>query len=755
MSFDSVKNKIFVITTVIVSLIYLAWRIFFTIPFEYGLIAIISGLYLLITEIIGMFEASIHFYNMTKVESPQRPQIEDHNYPHVDVFIATYNEPVELLYKTINGCLYMDYPDKSKVHIYLCDDSNRKEMKDLCNKMNINYITREERKHAKAGNLNNAMAHTTSPLIVTMDADMIPMHDFLISCVPYFFTGEKVGFVQTPQSFYNPDLFQFNLHSEGRIPNEQDYFYRDIQVGRNKSNSVIYGGSNTIISRGALEKIGGFATGVITEDFATGIAIQSKGYKCYALNSIHASGLSPSDLRSLIKQRERWARGCIQTGRKQNILFKRGLTIPQKLNYIASVLYWFFPLKRLIYIMAPILFTVFNVIVVKCTLLEVLIFWLPMYILTNICIRKLSGNIRSNKWTNVYENILFPSLFFPVILETFCISQRKFAVTRKDKVEDDKTYQIMRALPHIFFAVLSIIGIVNSIRWTFKTGSIGMIVVLFWLLINFYNVIMSIFFMTGRKSYRKYERTMAKVDCTIENNDFNISCLTNDISEEGFSIVLNLPKYIDYKTEWDITLRSDRYNTRFKGEIVHVHNMKDTWKYSFHIVNIEEEDKRQLLQIIYDRVPSLPRILDKDGSTFEDLKINTFKRMGKGIFSNRKLARFALEEKVKTIDNHIVTLKDFNYEYSRINTGENSLDRLIIPLDHHIILNCKYVSTDNNSGDKLYFITNYESFAQDKNFEDILGKWINNFNEITEEKKKDDKNKKSTISDELDEMSYI
>ena len=34
---------------------------------------------------------------------------------------------------------------------------------------------------------------------------------------------------------------------------------------------MIYGGSNTVLSRAALDKIGGFYTESITEDFATGI----------------------------------------------------------------------------------------------------------------------------------------------------------------------------------------------------------------------------------------------------------------------------------------------------------------------------------------------------------------------------------------------------------------------------------------------------------------------------------------------------
>ena len=82
---------------------------------------------------------------------------------------------------------------------------------------------------------------------------------------------------KTPQSFYNPDLFQFNFYSEKRIPNEQDFFFREINVGRNRANAPIYAGSNTLISREALDEVGGIATGTITEDFETGIKIQAKG----------------------------------------------------------------------------------------------------------------------------------------------------------------------------------------------------------------------------------------------------------------------------------------------------------------------------------------------------------------------------------------------------------------------------------------------------------------------------------------------
>ena len=74
---------------------------------------------------------------------------------------------------------------------------------------------------------------------------------------------------------------------------------------RNSSNSATYTGSNTVLSRRALEEIGGFPTDTITEDFQTGILIQSKGYRTIATTEVVANGLAPTSIKNLISQRVR------------------------------------------------------------------------------------------------------------------------------------------------------------------------------------------------------------------------------------------------------------------------------------------------------------------------------------------------------------------------------------------------------------------------------------------------------------------
>ena len=92
---------------------------------------------------------------------------------------------------------------------------------------------------------------------------------------------KPLGLVQTPQSFYNADLFQFNLFVEQNVANEQDFFSREINILNNAHGAAIYTGSNTVLSREAIMQAGGFPTDTITEDFELGARMNIAGYQIY------------------------------------------------------------------------------------------------------------------------------------------------------------------------------------------------------------------------------------------------------------------------------------------------------------------------------------------------------------------------------------------------------------------------------------------------------------------------------------------
>ena len=661
------RRKVWFLVNMYFTMVYLLWRIFFTIPFGYGFVSVFAGVFLLVVEVLGMVEAFIHYFNMYNVECYPLPQVPEGDFPEVDVFVSTYSEPVELLYKTLLACRNMEYPDKRKVHIFLCDDGHREKMRALAQKLEVGYLDRPDHKGAKAGNLNHALSRTGSPYVVTFDADMMPRSCFLLKTIPYFVDAEEknaglppekrieLGFVQTPQSFVDLDLFQFCLYSENRIPNEQDYFYRDIQVARTRTNSVIYGGSNTVLSRKALEEVGGFYTGAITEDFATGILIEKKGYVSLSLGEPLASGMNPGSLRGLIRQRSRWARGVIATGRKMRIFTCKDLTFAQKMNYWASVWYWYAPLKRLSYIFSPILYAALGYMVVKCTLPEVLLFWLPMYISSNISLKSLSQNIRNTKWTAIYETALFPFLLLPVLLETFGISMKRFQVTEKRRGGSDES-RLLYAVPFLAMIFLSAIGIGNCLRTMFASGSFGPVVVLFWLLNNLFMLIMALFFVDGRRVCRKEERVAAVIPAKLEIEDVSYDCVTQDLSESGAAIFMDAPHFPRPGAEIFLEVEE----TKVPVELVYVTDeRKGLWRYAFQIPDLGENRERWL-RILYDRIPTLPDRIRKNSGFYEDLSLNIFRRAVEPRSEKRRNPRLLLDSRFPT-DQGEVELYDFGY----------------------------------------------------------------------------------------------
>lgn len=485
------------------TIIYIIFRIFFTLPLVLD-ISLLFALIVLLIEIIDSIFFGIYAINILGKDCkvPTTPKLAKKDYPNLDVFIATINEEVDLINKTIIACKKMKYPSKQKINIFLCDDGNRKEMKELCKKHKIGYINRKDNKNAKAGNYNNALKKTKSPYIVVFDADMKPKPDFLMKTVPYLFLEDNIGFVQLPQNFDNPDIFQKRFKLLNNIPMEQDYFYHRIQVTRNNNNSVIFCGTNAILSRKALEDIGGFATETITEDFATGLLMERKGYKGIALPFDEVNGLNVSNILSLIKQRSRWCRGCIQTYKNYKILHKSGLTKTQKADYLSGIYYWFFGIRNIIYLLVPLLFAFFNIKIIQGSLLLFIILFLIQYILKRFIIDLLEDRKTSSTWNRIYEVILSPIILIESILETIGFSKRKFEVTKKNKIKDNKSFKLTyMIIMHLILFVLNVIGFYISIEKGLAYGFIEFLIPLFWLGTNSFYLLFALIFDFSNSEY--------------------------------------------------------------------------------------------------------------------------------------------------------------------------------------------------------------------------------------------------------------
>ena len=493
-------DRILIIATAVFMIAYTVWRLGWTMPSGKGMFPVVCWILLTVVEFVGLFELSVFIFEYTKKKEISLPEVDPKAFPDVDVFIFTINEPEELLAKTIYACKKMNYPDPMKVHVYLCDDGARPPMRELAKKMGARYLSRDVNTDAKAGNFNHALIKSRSPLIAIFDADMMPKENFLMHTVPYCVADGKVGFVQTPQHFYRKDIFQRAFRRKHVPHNEQDYFYQAIQKTKNPSNSVILAGSNTLIRRAAVERIGGFVTGTLTEDFATGIELEKKGFTGISIEEVLADGLPPMDFESLIRQRRRWAKGCIQSGRRTKYLRSRTLSIRQKMNYFASIIYWYSSLKRFIYLLAPMLFGMAGIGVMRCEPWQIALFWFPLYACISLCVYRFSGKIRSLYWTNIYETVFMPFLLPSVLKELFGFHQKTFDVTSKKPTEKSRKKTGRYLAPFIVLLTLNLLSLAMVIRMSYLDVDYHYVVLILFQLVNSFYLYTACRIITGSAS---------------------------------------------------------------------------------------------------------------------------------------------------------------------------------------------------------------------------------------------------------------
>ncbi len=419
-------QKVLVIAFLVVGVWYLGWR-----PSAFNREAPLFSGVVFAAEIFGFACATLYVFMCWSLR--QRSPLPVPPGTSVAVFIPTINESVDIVRRTTMAALRMRHADE----VWLLDDGNRLEMRELAGELGCRYLARTENSHAKAGNLNNALEHTSAELIAIFDADHAPAPNFLEQTLG-FFRDERVAFVQTPQDFYNLDSFQHRLDREQSVVwSEQTLFFRVIQPGKDRLNAAFFCGSCAVIRRKALDDIGGFATGTVTEDIHTSIRLHKRGWKSVYYARSLAFGLAPASVIPFLKQRLRWGQGAMQVWRKEGILRARGLDVRQRLSYLATVLAYFEGWQRLVFFLAPVIALSTGTMPIVQVDIEFLEHFVPYYLLTFWVFEEVARGHGRTLLTEQYNMMRF-AVF---ITATFGIFLRKlrFVVTPKRMGEVDAT----------------------------------------------------------------------------------------------------------------------------------------------------------------------------------------------------------------------------------------------------------------------------------------------------------------------------
>jgi hypothetical protein len=329
-----------------VGVAYLAWRALFTLNPD----ALLLSWFLWLLEahaIAGVGLAAFSLWD-TRPLVPARAEVPD---LRTAVFITTYNEPVEIVLPTVAAAARL----RGRPEVWLLDDGVRSEMREVAERLGVHYLGREDGAHAKAGNINNALAHVDADVVAVLDADHVPHPDFLERTLPYF-NDPELAVVQTPQDFYNEDSFEHVPRRRRRdLPayTEQSLFYRVIQPGKNRWGAAFWCGTPALLRTDALRDVGGVATDSVTEDLMTTIRLHRRGWRTVFHDEVLARGLAAPTAEEYSLQRRRWGIGAIQTLRHERPLTDRRLPWRQRLSYAATFLAWFESLRVVGLLLVP------------------------------------------------------------------------------------------------------------------------------------------------------------------------------------------------------------------------------------------------------------------------------------------------------------------------------------------------------------------------------------------------------------------
>ncbi|MFV3304111.1 glycosyltransferase [Pseudomonas sp. NY15181] len=317
-----------------------------------------------------------------KRRRPFDPVLTDSSYrPKVSVHVPCYNEPPEMLKKTLDALSRLDYPDFEVLII----DNNTKDpavwepVRDYCEVLGPRFRFFHVAPLAgfKGGALNYILPHTApdAEVVAVIDADYCVEPNWLKQMVPHF-SDPKIAVVQSPQDYYDGEenVFKKLCYAEYKG------FFHIGMVTRNDRDAIIQHGTMTMIRRTVMDELK-WADWTICEDAELGLRVFEKGYSAAYSHQSFGKGLMPDTFIDYKKQRFRWAYGAIQIMKGHARALFQGkdskLTLGQRYHFIAGWLPWIADGMNIFFTVGALLWSSAMIIVPKRVDPPLLIFAIP------------------------------------------------------------------------------------------------------------------------------------------------------------------------------------------------------------------------------------------------------------------------------------------------------------------------------------------------------------------------------------------
>lgn len=422
----------------LVELRYHHWRITQTLPFELSMTsALVCSFYAL--ELFTAY-TKFKFRNVLAATRDRSSDAEanlrwygsSQDAPLIDILIPTYNEGSAILRMTILAAAHQDYP---RYRVWVLDDGRRSWLPELCSELNAHYLSRAERQGFKAGNLNHALeclrSQSEQPqYVAVLDADCVAYPAFLEQTLALM-RDRRVAIVQTPQHFYNPDVFQYAFNAHAVWPEEWRAFSFEAESMDAKGAANCLG--TAFLARvEALQAIGGFPTASLQEDKLLSRRLAKLGWRTVFLKTRLSVGRSVESLGDLLRQRWRWSAGGMQIFLEDWRAFGESPLLWIRLCWLRIVLgVLAVPAIRIAWLGVPTIYWFSGVSIVRASTEDVLSYCLPMLLAPHIALFWLSRGAVMPVASQAVSLLLAPQQIAAGLTALFGSRKLEFFVTPK------------------------------------------------------------------------------------------------------------------------------------------------------------------------------------------------------------------------------------------------------------------------------------------------------------------------------------
>ncbi|WP_034041635.1 cellulose synthase family protein [Wocania ichthyoenteri] len=262
--------------------------------------------------------------------------------PFATIQLPVYNE-MYVMERLLDNIAKINYP-KDKLEIQVLDDSTDETIETTKNHIatlqtkgiDIQHITRTNRKGFKAGALKEGLKTAKGEFIAIFDADFLPKEDWLKRTVPYF-KDKSIGVVQTRWGHINRNYSVLTKIQAFAL----DAHFTLEQVGRNsKGHFINFNGTAGVWRKTCIIDAGNWEGDTLTEDLDLSYRAQLKNWKFKYLEDVETPAELPIVISAARSQQFRWNKGGAENFRKMmwKVLKNKNISSKTKVHGLLHLL---------------------------------------------------------------------------------------------------------------------------------------------------------------------------------------------------------------------------------------------------------------------------------------------------------------------------------------------------------------------------------------------------------------------------------